>query len=719
MKNNIIHILIAAFSFLTVASCNEVILMESVEGEGYLSVSLDRDDEVFSKALVAPEGDMAFRIMVYRDQELVADVADHRTLTQSTPLTLRVGKYRVVASYGDNTAGFDKPYYVGETEVTVKTDIVTEAQIVCKLANVMVTVEFEQSIIDNFPTYSVFVEDGSMTGAGLGYSSDLRNISRIGYIPATGTLKWNLRLVNRDGTSFVSSSSYTNVKAQQHYNLKFALGGEIGENGYAAIKLIVDDTLVEQEFNLELDFSESELPTFAANDGFALSNEVSVIVGDNSKKELTFSSPEGIRSLILALDENVVTRAAAPLAWYELVEASQETIALLTSKGIKVSSIAYGATTAVIDMTDYIASLPTGDYNIDVTLYDTKGHVADCPMDISVISEVDADMVSVIPWAKFAIVKGKYFSTTPPEGMTFMYKKALESSWTSVPSSALDIDTASKTFEAEIGGLAPGSNYVIKAVSAADTDTREVEFSTESAETLYNMNFDEWYQDGKVWYPYAQGANPTIWDSANKGAATFIGSSTSPVEGGDAVKGKAARMESKYAVIAFAAGNLYAGKFGKIDGVGAQLEWGVPFESRPLALRGYYKYTSAKINRGESAYQGQPDKAQIQVAITDWSAPFQINTKNGEFVDFSADYIIAHGKLESSQSHSDYVEFTIPLEYRTTSKRPTYIIVSAAASYLGDYFTGGEGSTLYLDELSFEYDATRLTDEQKQRVNYR
>ena len=689
---------------------------------GYLSVSLDRDDEVFTKALVAPDEDMAFRIEIYKGSESVAEIADHRTLTTSTPLQLRIGKYRVVAKYGNNLPGFDNPYYVGETEVLIKTDAISVADIVCTLANVMVTVEVDKAITDNFQSYSIFVEDGSGTGAGLGYSSTLNNIDRVGYIPATGTLKWNLSLVNADGTTFRSSAVYTDVKPRQHYNLSFELAEDTGEGGYAAIRLVVDNSLVEQEYDIELDFSESELPSFDTNDGFELTNQMSVIVGDDTKKELSFSSPEGIKSFILSLDKDVMTKSGSPLVWYELVEASQETISELASKGIKAQAIAYGATSFKIDVTDYVKALPTGDYNIDMTLYDIKGHLASCPMDFAVISEVEADMVSVVPWAKFAIVKGKYFSGSVPEGLTFMYRKTSESVWTSAPASILKIDSATKTFEAEIGGLTPAASYLIKAVTATDTETREIEFSTEGASTLYNLSFDDWYQDGKVWYPYASGASPSVWDSANKGAATFIGSSTSPVEGTDAVKGKAAKMESKYAVIAFAAGNIYTGKFGKIDGVGAQLEWGVPFTSRPMALRGYYKYSPAKINRtgdGMGSYKDKMDKAQIQIALADWTAPFQINTKNGQFVEFDADYIVAHGKIESDAAYSDYVEFTIPLEYRSMTRKPTYIVISAAASYLGDYFTGGEGSTLYIDEFSFEYDVTELTDEQKSKIGYR
>ena len=101
------------------------------------------------------------------------------------------------------------------------------------------------------------------------------------------------------------------------------------------------------------------------------------------------------------------------------------------------------------------------------------------------------------------------------------------------------------------------------------------------------------------------------------------------------------------------------------------------------------------------------------------TSPFDINTTDGKFVDFSADYIIAYGRLESSDAYSEYVEFTIPLEYRSLTKIPKYIVISAASSYLGDYFTGGEGSTLYVDEFSFEYDVTKLTDQQKAKVHYK
>lgn len=699
----------AVSASLVMAACNDVVLMESVQDTGYLCVNLGMDDQVSTKAATAPPADMAFKIEIYKGEELVVELEDHRSVTQEAPVELAVGKYVVKAVYGNGKAGFDVPYYVGESEVVVKTDDMVSADITCTLANVMVTVDFEDSLKDNFKSYSVFVEDG--TGMGITFDSTSENLDAVGYIPATGTLKWTLMLVNTAGEIYTASDSYSGVRERQHYDLQFGLSENEGDVGYAAIRLVIDDTLIEQEYDIELDFSDSELPTVSSNEGFELTKEISVIVGDATKKELTFSAPEGIKSVVVALDKI-----------YELVEASQSVITELSGMGIKTSSVQYGATSVVIDLTEYVRVLPTGEFNVNVTLYDAKGHVVNCPMNFAVISDVDADMVSVDPWAEFAVVKGKYFSQNIPEGATFMYRKSSESSWTTVSAELLSVDETSKTFEAEIGGLDPQSTYVIKAVSADDVETREVEFVTDAAEQLYNMSFDDWYKDGKVYYPFANGSDPNVWDAANKATASFGGSTTVPEES-HVISGKAARMESKYIVIAFAAGNLYTGNFGKVNGVGASLDWGAEFSCRPVALRGYYDYSPATINRTKSPYEGMKgttDKCQIMVLLTDWSEQFTINTTENTFVDIENDpHIIASVKFESDVKTDGYKEFLLPIEYRDLTRTPKYAVVVACSSYLGDYFTGGEGSVLYVDEFSFEYDITKLTEEQKEKVNYK
>lgn len=321
---------------------------------------------------------------------------------------------------------------------------------------------------------------------------------------------------------------------------------------------------------------------------------------------------------------------------------------------------------------------------------------------IKVVQEkIDLKVSSVNAWAKHAQVYGLFDGTGSP---FVEYRKSSDSEWTVWE----DAVVAGVGISADITGLESSTDYEVR-VGKDGNYSAIISFVTEETAQLYNFSFDEWYLSGKVWYPYPENATDLqkVWDSANKGAATFIGSSTTP-DDSESVSGKSVRMESKYAVIAFAAGNLYTGSFDKIAGIGAELDWGTPFDSRPKALKGYYKYSPKPIDRVKSPYEGmmgKMDKCQIQVLLTDWEKPFHINTTAGKFVDVAGDpAIIAHAVLESDEPTDGFVEFTLPLEYRDLERKPTYVVVSACASSLGDYFTGGVGSVLHVDEFEFLYE---------------
>ena len=286
----------------------------------------------------------------------------------------------------------------------------------------------------------------------------------------------------------------------------------------------------------------------------------------------------------------------------------------------------------------------------------------------------------------------------------FEYKRADSEEWTIVPDENIVIDGIN--ISVTINGLETETEYFVR-LTVDEEVLPEVAFRTCKPYQLYNISFDEWHKQGSadkpVWYPYAQGMEPNVWDSANPGAATFIGSSTQPSDD-VAVAGP-----GKKAAIAFAAGNLYIGKFGRINGVGAILDWGTEFTDKPMGLKGYYKYTPVTITHAKAPYKeligSAMDKCQIQIFLTDWDVPFTVNTLAGQFVDLQNDpNIIAFGKLESDETVSDYREFYIPLEYRDKTRTPKYIVISCCASYLGDYFTGGEGSKLLVDEFELVYD---------------
>ena len=251
-------------------------------------------------------------------------------------------------------------------------------------------------------------------------------------------------------------------------------------------------------------------------------------------------------------------------------------------------------------------------------------------------------------------------------------------------------------------------------MTAEDIETKELSFTTEPEGTIPNMNFDSWYQEDSAWYPNSDSGN-FYWDSANGGTKTLKIYPTTPAEPENVYGGaNAAKLESKEAMlVGLAAGNIYTGKFIKavmsLTDPGAELDWGVPFTSRPLALTGYFKYSPVMVNKGDhNSMSGKMDIGQIQIMLTDWDAPFRVSTASGKFVDPKTDQgIIAYGTLDLN-STSSYEQFTIELDYRDLTRIPKYIVIVAAASKYGDYFTGGVGSTLYLDEFEFVYDPDQL-----------
>jgi hypothetical protein len=181
-----------------------------------------------------------------------------------------------------------------------------------------------------------------------------------------------------------------------------------------------------------------------------------------------------------------------------------------------------------------------------------------------------------------------------------------------------------------------------------------------------------------------------------------------------------------------AAGNIFTGQFNGLVGTsGGKVNFGRPWGSRPTALKIYCKYNTGKINILKNENLGVTtddyDRAQIKIAIGTWEykkyggtkdSPVLVNTTDeSTFVDFYTDpNTIANGDViiyndgysvnkgeKVSKVTSEWVEYTIPLEYRQFTTYPTHIIISCASSQFGDYFTGCDTAALWVDAAELIY----------------
>ena len=323
------------------------------------------------------------------------------------------------------------------------------------------------------------------------------------------------------------------------------------------------------------------------------------------------------------------------------------------------------------------------------------------------VAELPVSTTAADAWSRVVWVYG---ACPSDQKGGFQYRRADETDWITLPENAVtQIDGA---FSACISHLEPLTEYVVRAV-ADDNIGNEMKVTTEGTADIPDGDFDQWWlKNNKIWCPWNENGEQ-FWDTGNTGAATLGQSNVVPTDHTITGQGQAAELNTKFVGIGvigkLAAGSIYTGSFQKVDGTNGILDFGRPWKLRPTKLKGYYQYKTAPISHASTDFKdliGQPDTCHIYVALADWTAPFEIRTnpKNQQLFDKDSPSIIAYGELVYSGTMEEYQPFEIKLEYRSTSRVPTYLQITCAASKLGDYFTGGAGAVLYVDQFSFDYD---------------
>lgn len=321
-------------------------------------------------------------------------------------------------------------------------------------------------------------------------------------------------------------------------------------------------------------------------------------------------------------------------------------------------------------------------------------------------TEVTVQTVSADPWAQVVWV---YASAQADSDVSFQYRESGSGDWIDVDSKY--ISGSGGSFSCYIPHLTPLTEYQVRARSGEENGN-VLTVTTESTVDLPDGDFEQWWLDGKVWNPWPENGE-RYWDTGNRGAAIAGPSNVIPSDYTPNGSGKSAKLSSVFAGVfgigKLAAGSMYTGNFVRIDGTNGVLAFGRPFTSHPTKLRGFYDYTPVAIDMVQSPYEnlkGQPDSCQIYIALTEWVEPKEICTtpSRRQLFDPNAPEIIAYGQITVGQSTGGYKPFEIELKYRSTSRKPRYIQVTAASSKYGDFFTGGNGSILYIDQFSLDYD---------------
>ena len=353
------------------------------------------------------------------------------------------------------------------------------------------------------------------------------------------------------------------------------------------------------------------------------------------------------------------------------------------------------------------------------------------PTDKTVSTEA-CDAWSGVVWLRGSGIAG--------QAMGFRYRVGTEGEWSEVPDVEIDGGTFSAAFTAE-----PLTTYQFKSYCGSD-ESDPTTVTTEGVQQFPNNGLEEWSKPGKPWLPYLsdEAGLPIspFWATGNNGSTTISDKDNVTTPDETTVRPgstgtKSAKLASTNVLgIKLAAGNIFTGEFAATVGTNGIVNFGRPFTLRPTALRVWAKYSCGSISSvgttqpaGENLQKGDPDNGSIYIALGTWTkekygmgkdgagndknggqpfgsdfCPVSIDTRDVKtFFNPKGEDVIGYGEYIFKESVGEWTQITIPIEYTSTDKKPTHIMVVCSASRWGDYFIGSAQSIMWVDDFELLY----------------
>lgn len=703
-------------------SCvSEAPFESDVEGSLHLSASISAD---------LTRGDdsgneLSDKCVVYISSEkgLIRKYIGLSNLPES--ITLKTGSYVAEAWTGDSvSASFDKKFFRGYQPFDISAGE-NDVKVACKIANVVVSVD-PQSLEAGLSDLKITV---SNSRAGLEFTKD--NIDDKGYymMPSYDTdLTYCVEGVDISGKTIKKEGRIENVKRAYEYALRLKSGDWDPIYGGAYFKIEIEEYPVYEDV-VEI-FGR---PSVIGVD-FDIEKQQVATPGTFTDRTVYVRGYKGIEQLRL----KPVGNAAAVAPFFTevgLTSCDAATREALRAKGVSWTLKSETESDGVLRDEYYVIfskafldALPDSESEYSFELQAIDGQGKETTALLRIVNNLAAvetkelivmddlskgeDMLAVGSRKAQISVRIDDSAVSP----VLQYRKVGASAWTDVKISSGESTRGASAYLVTLSGLEPSTSYEYRAVDG-DFATETYSFKTEGIFSIPNSSMEEWSafsDNSKVLLPGAGGVR-TFWDSGNHGSATM--SVTLTTNSSDMIHSGeyAARLRSQFVGIGvigkFAAGNLFAGEYAETKGTNGVINFGRPYDgSHPSALTLWANYRPGTVLKGNGngvLTNGNPDHAQIYVAFT--TGPVRVDTSDtSTLFNPEAENVLGYGEVTWTSSFgADGVleKVTIPVKWydRAKSTAPTHIVIVCSASKYGDYFTGCEGSLMYVDDFELVY----------------
>lgn len=712
MMSKSIHLVYAIVCLLLLGLQTACVSDDHEDGRGKLQIQVGVNEDVIVETKAGTTSQLdSCKVLIKNDKGDIIRKYENAT-TMPTEEWLIAGRYVVEASLGTpKKAEFDHPCYIGEAVVDVVANKSVSKEVVCKLSQSKVSVVYEKGITANFKDYATDIVMGTSK---LTFKKDA---VKIGYYYNGTEEKQNLvctiTATPNSGSAVKKEFTIENIKSCTHYVIHADYNTEVAEGGF---KFEIEVNELTDDKNDDVTVPITKYPVIECGKMWILGQ----IIGARSSLSINVKGYPELSSIILSGD--LLATHNLPTS-VDLLNLEAPAKLELENKGFVIGDVNTDAKDVLkhqlreIKVPILLSELSSKTLNVKVI--DSKGQTRELKGIEIIVTDLHVVTIQVEEadvWATHATLRGQ-LNGTPTSTVGFQYRKTGESSWTKAEGSVNGEDDERSIV---IKGLTPGTEYEY-CITEGEKTAETKYFTTEVSKQLPNGSFDEWNGNN----PWLAGGTK-FWDTGNGAASTaglVLTTSSDELPNG-IMKGKSAYLKSQYKwffVDIFAAGNLFVGDFGKIEGTsGASMYFGQPYTSRPSSLTGYYKYKSAIINWDKKGLKGKNDRFHIYVMLVK-SRKYLNTTDQTTFFNYEKikkgedPNILGFGEITSelvnngidntpAVSMNEFKKFSIPLTYYNLKEKPQYIIVAATSSKYGDFFTGGEGSELWVDEFNLVFD---------------
>lgn len=276
------------------------------------------------------------------------------------------GQYKVEAYYSSpKQEGFGKPAFYGSTDVTVRDNETSQAQITATLANAMLTVKYT----DEFKKYMTSWDANAHSQGGeyIYYAADE---TRPAYFnPGEITLNVSVEKPNGKGASFQVAKF--NGEARHHYTVTVGLnqGGE--GSGDAVLVISFDDTLAQEDIyiNIADEILDAPAPTVTGAGTLTDGARLTHVFGDEwtAPVKENIIAKGGIGSVTLTTRSESLISQGWP-AEIDLCNVPEATRSIMRQLGFNPIGLwnTENPTMAVLDFTDVINHITEATNNANV-----------------------------------------------------------------------------------------------------------------------------------------------------------------------------------------------------------------------------------------------------------------------------------------------------------------------------------------------------------------